>query len=163
MALGNYLNNPKQQCLGFRFGAMLKLADVKTRDSKVTLLHMLARIIQENDPDLLTFVNELEALKTAPAAMEATTGVVLFLTKGLAQMRQDLEALPADDLRMRDFLQQSIDKVEETVQGYDRVLNEFQDNVLYFGENAKDDIVGFFNNWKKFAHAYRVRDTIRSR
>jgi hypothetical protein len=66
LAVGNYLNNPKQQCLGFRFGALLKLADVKTRDSKITLLHMLARIIQENEPDLLTFVNELEALKTAP-------------------------------------------------------------------------------------------------
>lgn len=47
--------------------ASLQLGEVKTRESNVTLLHVLARIIQENDPDLLLLVNEVESLTVAPA------------------------------------------------------------------------------------------------
>jgi hypothetical protein len=88
--------------------------------------------------------------------MEACTGIVLFLSKGLSQLKQDVDGLAADDSKMRDFLQETIVKVQETLDAYNVLLGEFQSDVLYFGENTKDDIVGFFNNWKKFAHSYRV-------
>ena len=44
----------------------MKLVDVKAKaQSGVTLLHTIAAIIEENEPELLTFVEEMDSLKDA--------------------------------------------------------------------------------------------------
>ena len=52
--------------MGFKFSSLMKLVDVKAKaQSGVTLLHTIAAIIEENEPELLTFVEEMDSLKDA--------------------------------------------------------------------------------------------------
>ena len=52
--------------MGFKFSSLMKLADVKAKAaSGITLLHTIAGIIQEKEPELLTFVEEMDHVASA--------------------------------------------------------------------------------------------------
>lgn len=60
------MNNPNRECKGFKFNALMKLNDVRSRgETKVTLMHALAEIIAEKEPDLLTLIDEMNNVAMA--------------------------------------------------------------------------------------------------
>ncbi|TNN59937.1 Protein diaphanous 3 [Liparis tanakae] len=62
LLLGNYMNagSRNAQSYGFDLSSLCKLKDTKSADQKTTLLHFLAEVCEEEFPDVIKFVGDLE-------------------------------------------------------------------------------------------------------
>merc|ERR1712110_890012 len=91
LAVGNYINNPNRKAMGFKFSSLMKLIDVKAKaQSGVTLLHTIAQIIEENEPELLTVVDEMDAIKDSESAINVAQTSVLFMKKSAVDLQKEV-------------------------------------------------------------------------
>uniref|UniRef100_A0A8D0AFC5 Diaphanous-related formin 3 n=1 Tax=Sander lucioperca TaxID=283035 RepID=A0A8D0AFC5_SANLU len=62
LLLGNYMNagSRNAQSYGFDLSSLCKLKDTKSADQKTTLLHFLVQVCEEEYPDVIKFVEDLE-------------------------------------------------------------------------------------------------------
>eukprot|EP01094_Clydonella_sp_ATCC50884_P021339 TRINITY_DN4687_c1_g1_i1.p1 TRINITY_DN4687_c1_g1~~TRINITY_DN4687_c1_g1_i1.p1 ORF type:complete len:688 (-),score=294.28 TRINITY_DN4687_c1_g1_i1:262-2325(-) len=159
VAIGNYINNSTKLISGFKVSNLLKMSDVRSQESKgVTLLHTLARIVEQEEPELLSLVDELESFTLAPSALEACSGAANNLAAGLRQLQSARKTVKDDEKVYCEFLDETIGKVQETVEGHDAAMKECLQKVEFYGEQAKtiDDAVVFLENWRKFLAQYRT-------
>uniref|UniRef100_A0A8C6M6Q9 Diaphanous-related formin 3 n=1 Tax=Nothobranchius furzeri TaxID=105023 RepID=A0A8C6M6Q9_NOTFU len=67
LLLGNYMNagSRNAQSYGFDLSSLCKLKDTKSADQKSTLLHFLAEVCEQEFPDVIKFVDDLEHVDRA--------------------------------------------------------------------------------------------------
>ncbi|KAM7405962.1 hypothetical protein PAMP_000371 [Pampus punctatissimus] len=67
LLLGNYMNagSRNAQSYGFDLSSLCKLKDTKSADQKTTLLNFLAQVCEEDFPDVIKFVEDLEHVDRA--------------------------------------------------------------------------------------------------
>uniref|UniRef100_I3J5A4 Diaphanous-related formin 3 n=1 Tax=Oreochromis niloticus TaxID=8128 RepID=I3J5A4_ORENI len=67
LLLGNYMNagSRNAQSYGFDLSSLCKLKDTKSADQKTTLLHFLAQVCEEEFPDVVKFLDDLEHVDRA--------------------------------------------------------------------------------------------------
>ncbi|MFT7818003.1 protein diaphanous homolog 3 [Arapaima gigas] len=67
LLIGNYMNagSRNAQSYGFELGSLCKLKDTKSADQTTTLLHFLAEVCEEQFPEVLRFVEDLQHVDKA--------------------------------------------------------------------------------------------------
>lgn len=100
LLLGNYMNagSRNAQSYGFDLSSLCKLKDTKSADQKTTLLHFLAEVCEEQFPDVIKFVDELEHVDRASrVSAENLEKSLRQMERQLLQLEKDLETFSSTD------------------------------------------------------------------
>uniref|UniRef100_A0A8C9W993 Diaphanous-related formin 3 n=1 Tax=Scleropages formosus TaxID=113540 RepID=A0A8C9W993_SCLFO len=100
LLIGNYMNagSRNAQSYGFELGSLCKLKDTKSADQTTTLLHFLAEICEEQFPEVLRFVEDLQHVdKASRVSAENLEKNLKQMEKQLLQLEKDLETFSAPD------------------------------------------------------------------
>uniref|UniRef100_A0A096LVT6 Diaphanous-related formin 3 n=1 Tax=Poecilia formosa TaxID=48698 RepID=A0A096LVT6_POEFO len=100
LLVGNYMNagSRNAQSYGFDLSSLCKLKDTKSADQKTTLLHFLAEVCEEQFPDVLKFVDELEHVDRASrVSAENLEKSLRQMERQLLQLERDLETFSSTD------------------------------------------------------------------
>uniref|UniRef100_A0A8D0L7S3 Formin like 1 n=1 Tax=Sphenodon punctatus TaxID=8508 RepID=A0A8D0L7S3_SPHPU len=157
LAFGNYLNSSKRgAAYGFRLQTLDALLDMKSTDRKQTLLHYLARVIQERYPELTDFAGELHFLdKAGTVSLDSVLQDVRALQRGMELTRK--EFLRQDDsLVLKEFLKANTEVMEKLETDSKTAQEAYGSVVEYFGENPKTNPpTMFFPVFVRFIKAYK--------
>lgn len=100
LLVGNYMNagSRNAQSFGYDLSSLCKLKDTKSADQQTTLLHFLSEVCEEEFPDVLHFLEDLQHVDRASRVSAE------ILEKGLKQMgcqlmqlERDLETFSSED------------------------------------------------------------------
>ncbi|KAM9366254.1 protein diaphanous homolog 3-like [Symphorus nematophorus] len=100
LLLGNYMNagSRNAQSYGFDLSSLCKLKDTKSADQKTTLLHFLAQVCEEEFPNVLKFVEDLEHVDRASrVSAENLEKSLRQMERQLLQLERDLETFSSPD------------------------------------------------------------------
>uniref|UniRef100_A0AAQ5XY91 Diaphanous-related formin 3 n=1 Tax=Amphiprion ocellaris TaxID=80972 RepID=A0AAQ5XY91_AMPOC len=100
LLLGNYMNagSRNAQSFGFDLSSLCKLKDTKSADQKTTLLHFLAQACEEEFPDVIKFVDDLEHVDRASrVSAENLEKSLRQMERQLLQLERDLETFSSPD------------------------------------------------------------------
>ncbi|XP_076586660.1 protein diaphanous homolog 3-like [Chaetodon auriga] len=100
LLLGNYMNagSRNAQSYGFDLSSLCKLKDTKSADQKTTLLHFLAQICEEEFPNVMKFVEDLEHVDRASrVSAENLEKSLRQMERQLLQLERDLETFSSPD------------------------------------------------------------------
>ncbi|XP_034723820.1 protein diaphanous homolog 3-like isoform X3 [Etheostoma cragini] len=100
LLLGNYMNagSRNAQSYGFDLSSLCKLKDTKSADQKTTLLHFLAQVCEEEFPDVINFVEDLEHVdRSSRVSAENLEKSLRQMEMQLLQLERDLETFSSPD------------------------------------------------------------------
>uniref|UniRef100_A0A8C2WVE1 Diaphanous-related formin 3 n=1 Tax=Cyclopterus lumpus TaxID=8103 RepID=A0A8C2WVE1_CYCLU len=100
LLLGNYMNagSRNAQSYGFDLSSLCKLKDTKSADQKTTLLHFLAEVCEEEFPDVIKFVGDLEHVdRSSRVSAENLEKSLRQMERQLLQLEKDLETFSSPD------------------------------------------------------------------
>uniref|UniRef100_UPI0037E855E0 protein diaphanous homolog 3-like n=1 Tax=Semicossyphus pulcher TaxID=241346 RepID=UPI0037E855E0 len=100
LLLGNYMNagSRNAQSYGFDLSSLCKLKDTKSADQTTTLLHFLAQVCEEEFPDVIKFVEDLEHVDRASrVSAENLEKSLRQMERQLLQLERDLETFSSPD------------------------------------------------------------------
>ncbi|XP_055363407.1 protein diaphanous homolog 3-like isoform X2 [Betta splendens] len=100
LLLGNYMNagSRNAQSYGFDLSSLCKLKDTKSADQKTTLLHFLAQVCEEEFPDVIKFVEDLDHVDRASrVSAENLEKSLRQMERQLLQLERDLETFSSPD------------------------------------------------------------------
>uniref|UniRef100_A0A4W6D735 Diaphanous-related formin 3 n=1 Tax=Lates calcarifer TaxID=8187 RepID=A0A4W6D735_LATCA len=100
LLLGNYMNagSRNAQSYGFDLSSLCKLKDTKSADQKTTLLHFLAQVCEDEFPDVIKFVDDLEHVDRASrVSAENLEKSLRQMERQLVQLERDLETFSSPD------------------------------------------------------------------
>lgn len=92
--LGNTLNQgtARGSAIGFKLDSLLKLADTRASNSKMTLMHYLCKVLAAKSPDLLDFHKDLVSLEAGTKIqLKSLAEEMQAITKGLEKVKQELK------------------------------------------------------------------------
>ncbi|KAH9370524.1 hypothetical protein HPB48_006277 [Haemaphysalis longicornis] len=164
LAFGNYMNSSKRgPAYGFKLQSLDMLADTKTADRKISLLHYIVETIGAKFPDLMTFDQELRFVERAcTVTLENILTDSHELEKGMELCKKEL-ALRRDSKDaavLHEFLAQSEDKLRRLQQDIKTAQEAYADCVEYFGESARSVATNiFFAMFVRFIKAFKVTGT----
>uniref|UniRef100_A0AAQ5ZNK0 Diaphanous-related formin 3 n=1 Tax=Amphiprion ocellaris TaxID=80972 RepID=A0AAQ5ZNK0_AMPOC len=89
LLLGNYMNagSRNAQSFGFDLSSLCKLKDTKSADQKTTLLHFLAQACEEEFPDVIKFVDDLEHVDRASRGISNQIVKIFLASKSHAKRK----------------------------------------------------------------------------
>uniref|UniRef100_A0A8D0ABC5 Diaphanous-related formin 3 n=1 Tax=Sander lucioperca TaxID=283035 RepID=A0A8D0ABC5_SANLU len=100
LLLGNYMNagSRNAQSYGFDLSSLCKLKDTKSADQKTTLLHFLVQVCEEEYPDVIKFVEDLEHVdRSSRVSAENLEKSLRQMEMQLLQLERDLETFSSPD------------------------------------------------------------------
>lgn len=100
LLLGNYMNagSRNAQSFGFDLSSLCKLKDTKSADQKMTLLHFLAQVCEEEFPEVIKFADDLEHVDRASrVSAENLEKSLRQMERQLLQLERDLETFSSPD------------------------------------------------------------------
>uniref|UniRef100_A0A672IK79 Diaphanous-related formin 3 n=1 Tax=Salarias fasciatus TaxID=181472 RepID=A0A672IK79_SALFA len=100
LLLGNYMNagSRNAQSYGFDLSSLCKLKDTKSADQKTTLLHFLAQVCEDDFPDVIKFIDDLEHVDRASrVSAENLEKSLRQMERQLLQLERDLETFSSPD------------------------------------------------------------------
>lgn len=165
LAFGNYLNSNKRgPAYGFKLQSLDTLIDTKSTDKRSSLLHYIVATIRAKFPELLNFECELYGTdKAASVALENVVADVQELDKGMELVRKEAELRVKGTQThiLRDFLNNSEDKLKKIKSDLRLAQDAFKECVEYFGDSSRNaDAAAFFALIVRFTRAFKVRDGI---
>ncbi|KAL2631873.1 hypothetical protein R1flu_016559 [Riccia fluitans] len=99
LSLGNALNQgtARGSAIGFKLDSLLKLTDTRARNTKMTLMHYLCKVLAEKLPELLDFHKDLVNLDAASKLqLKQMAEEMSQVSKGLEKVEQELAASEND-------------------------------------------------------------------
>ncbi|XP_033972815.1 protein diaphanous homolog 3-like isoform X1 [Trematomus bernacchii] len=100
LLLGNYMNagSRNAQSYGFDLSSLCKLKDTKSADQTTTLLHFLAQVCEEEFPDAISFVEDLDHVdRSSRVSAENLEKSLRQMERQLLQLERDLETFSSPD------------------------------------------------------------------
>jgi len=166
LALGNYINNPKDQVKGFKIGSLVKLTDVSSKvRPKYTLMHELAAIIEKEFKELMVFPDELAGLPDAANGMESLQVELSAIKQDFVILANEFEACKADKEKdggnpsldkWLEFLERNTGRIKRKLEEVDEMMKAFEEDVKYFGESSAAELGTFFKDWDKFSQSFQA-------
>lgn len=161
LAFGNYLNSNKRgPAYGFKLQSLDTLIDTKSSDKRSSLLHYIVATIRAKFPELLNFESELYGTdKAASVALENVVADVQELDKGMELVRKEAELRVKGTQThiLRDFLNNSEDKLKKIKSDLRLAQDAFKECVEYFGDSSRNaDAAAFFALIVRFTRAFKV-------
>ncbi|XP_064544839.1 formin-like protein isoform X3 [Drosophila montana] len=163
LAFGNYLNSNKRgPAYGFKLQSLDTLIDTKSTDKRSSLLHYIVATIRAKFPELLSFECELYGTdKAASVALENVVADVQELDKGMELVRKEAELRVKGTQThiLRDFLNNSEDKLKKIKSDLRLAQDAFKECVEYFGDSSRNaDAAAFFALIVRFTRAFKQLD-----
>ncbi|KAI9533061.1 Diaphanous [Dissostichus eleginoides] len=100
LLLGNYMNagSRNAQSYGFDLSSLCKLKDTKSADQTTTLLNFLAQVCEEEFPDVILFVEDLDHVdRSSRVSAENLEKCLRQMERQLLQLERDLETFSSPD------------------------------------------------------------------
>ncbi|XP_039116807.1 formin-like protein 6 [Dioscorea cayenensis subsp. rotundata] len=145
LSLGNALNQgtARGSAIGFKLDSLLKLSDIRTRNSKMTLMHYLCKVLADKLPEVLDFEKDIPSLETAvKIQLKVLAEEMQAISKGLEKVEQELTLSENDGLvsqafhkTLKAFLVSAEAKVRTLTSLYSGVGRNADALALYFGED----------------------------
>ncbi|WCJ29909.1 Formin-like protein 13 [Euphorbia peplus] len=145
LSLGNALNQgtARGSAIGFRLDSLLKLTDTRARNSKITLMHYLCKVLADKLPELLDFSKELANLEPAARIqLKVMAEEMQAISKGLEKTVQELSTSESDGpisenfcKILKEFLRFAEAEVRSLASLYSGVGRNVDALILYFGED----------------------------
>lgn len=161
LAFGNYLNSSKRgPAYGFKLQSLDTLLDTKATDKRSCLLHYIVATVRQKFPELLAFDAELYHVEQAAlVSLENVISDVHELEKGMDVVRKeaDLRGKAQYSHVLKDFLQNSEEKLRKLRNDVKNAQQVFVECVEYFGESSRTaDASAFFALLARFIKAFKV-------
>ncbi|KAG7637353.1 Tensin phosphatase C2 domain [Arabidopsis thaliana x Arabidopsis arenosa] len=129
--------------IGFRLDSLLKLTDTRSRNSKMTLMHYLCKVLAEKLPELLNFPKDLVSLEAATKIqLKYLAEEMQAISKGLEKVVQEFTASETDGqiskhfrMNLKEFLSVAEGEVRSLASLYSTVGGSADALALYFGED----------------------------
>lgn len=61
-----------------------------------------------------------------------------------------------EEEKLKNYFQNTLDACQGTVSSHEVKIEDYQKEVLFFGESSSNDIAGFFRNWDHFLTSFRT-------
>uniref|UniRef100_A0A8C9TQK5 Diaphanous-related formin 3 n=1 Tax=Scleropages formosus TaxID=113540 RepID=A0A8C9TQK5_SCLFO len=163
LLIGNYMNagSRNAQSYGFELGSLCKLKDTKSADQTTTLLHFLAEICEEQFPEVLRFVEDLQHVdKASRVSAENLEKNLKQMEKQLLQLEKDLETFSApDDSRdmfvtkiLHSFALHAREQYQKLVIMHNNMGTLYQNLLEYFAIDPKktsvEELFGDMSNFR---------------
>uniref|UniRef100_A0A9I9DFC3 Formin-like protein n=1 Tax=Cucumis melo TaxID=3656 RepID=A0A9I9DFC3_CUCME len=143
--LGNTLNQgtARGSAVGFKLDSLLKLADTRASNNKMTLMHYLCKVLASKTPALLNFHLDLGSLEAATKIqLKSLAEEMQAIIKGLEKVRQELVASESDGpvsevfrKTLKEFIAIAETEVASVTNLYSTVGRNADALALYFGED----------------------------
>ena len=165
LALGNILNRgtARGQAKGFKLASLTKLQDTKASNKSTTLLHYLAKTVQNKSKELLDFPTSLPSLEVATTiSLEALSAEAMTLKAGLSKVRNEVDrstgvpACAGYAEGMGRFVEAQGPVVENYVKRIGMAKANAEELLEYFGEKPTGDVKAeeIFRTLKGFCEAF---------
>ncbi|XP_074287052.1 formin-like protein 18 [Silene latifolia] len=145
LSLGNALNQgtARGSAVGFRLDSLLKLTDTRARNSKMTLMHYLCKVLAEKLPELLEFPKDLTSLEgSTKIQLKFLAEEMQAISKGIEKVVQELTASGNDGpvseafcKTLKEFLAFAEGEVRALASLYAVVGRNADALAMYFGED----------------------------
>ncbi|XP_050930310.1 protein diaphanous homolog 3 [Lates calcarifer] len=147
LLLGNYMNagSRNAQSYGFDLSSLCKLKDTKSADQKTTLLHFLAQVCEDEFPDVIKFVDDLEHVDRASrVSAENLEKSLRQMERQLVQLERDLETFSSPDdpndmffTKMASFSKIAREQYAKLVIMHSNMETLYQNMLEYFAVDPK--------------------------
>eukprot|EP01090_Pellita_catalonica_P012066 TRINITY_DN2542_c0_g1_i1.p2 TRINITY_DN2542_c0_g1~~TRINITY_DN2542_c0_g1_i1.p2 ORF type:complete len:455 (+),score=115.97 TRINITY_DN2542_c0_g1_i1:1242-2606(+) len=157
LVVGNYVNNPTTQVKGCSVESLLKLNDVVSKNKqKYTLMHHIARIVQDHFKDVLLFPDDLDNVPAAGTAFESLTAEFGDMRKGVMDIKIEMDLCKEEgNTKYYDFIKPKYDEFSAELKKITEIKSHFEERAQYFGEKNAADLGTFFLNWDKFKQSFQ--------
>ncbi|XP_075505050.1 formin-like protein 20 [Primulina tabacum] len=143
--LGNTLNQgtARGSAIGFKLDSLLKLADTRATNNKMTLMHYLCKVLASKSPSLLDFHEDLVSMEAASKIqLKSLAEEMQAIIKGLEKVKQELLASENDGhvsenfyKTLKDFVYIAEIEVSSVTNLYSVAGRNADALALYFGED----------------------------
>ncbi|KAF5813030.1 putative tensin phosphatase, C2 domain, formin, FH2 domain, protein-tyrosine phosphatase [Helianthus annuus] len=145
LTLGNALNQgtARGSAVGFRLDSLLKLTDTRARNTRMTLMHYLCKVLADKLPELLDFSKDLNSLEPASKVqLKYLAEEMQTISKGLEKVVQELSTAENDGpvsekfrIALKEFLCSAESEARALASLYSLVGKNVDALILYFGED----------------------------
>ncbi|XP_076900290.1 formin-like protein 18 [Bidens hawaiensis] len=145
LTLGNALNQgtARGAAVGFRLDSLLKLTDTRARNTRMTLMHYLCKVLADKLPELLDFSQDLSSLEPASKVqLKFLAEEMQTISKGLEKVVQELSTAENDGpvsekflKALKEFLCSAEGDARALASLYSLVGKNVDSLILYFGED----------------------------
>ncbi|XP_016192013.1 formin-like protein 13 [Arachis ipaensis] len=145
LSLGNALNQgtAKGSAIGFKLDSLLKLSETRARNTKITLMHYLCKVLENKLPEVLDFTNDLPNLEPATKIqMNFLAEEMQAVSKGLEKVEHELLTSEKDGSiseifckNLKEFLRSADVEVRALASLYSIVGRNVDALIIYFGED----------------------------
>ncbi|XP_041515782.1 protein diaphanous homolog 1 isoform X1 [Microtus oregoni] len=124
LLVGNYMNAGSRNAgaFGFNISFLCKLRDTKSTDQKMTLLHFLAELCENDYPDVLKFPDELAHVeKASRVSAENLQKNLDQMKKQIADVERDVQNFPAATDEKDKFVEKMTSFVKDAQEQYNKL------------------------------------------
>ncbi|GAB1301655.1 Protein diaphanous homolog 1 [Apodemus speciosus] len=124
LLVGNYMNAGSRNAgaFGFNISFLCKLRDTKSTDQKMTLLHFLAELCENDHPDVLKFPDELAHVeKASRVSAENLQKNLDQMKKQIADVERDVQNFPAATDEKDKFVEKMTSFVKDAQEQYNKL------------------------------------------
>ncbi|XP_074147766.1 protein diaphanous homolog 1 isoform X3 [Sminthopsis crassicaudata] len=124
LLVGNYMNAGSRNAgaFGFNISFLCKLRDTKSTDQKMTLLHFLAEMCENDYPDVLKFPDELTHVeKASRVSAENLQKNLDLMKKQISDVERDVQNFPAATDEKDKFVEKMTSFVKDAQEQYNKL------------------------------------------
>ncbi|XP_012501239.1 PREDICTED: protein diaphanous homolog 1 [Propithecus coquereli] len=124
LLVGNYMNAGSRNAgaFGFNISFLCKLRDTKSTDQKMTLLHFLAELCENDYPDVLKFPDELTHVeKASRVSAENLQKNLDQMKKQISDVERDVQNFPAATDEKDKFVEKMTSFVKDAQEQYNKL------------------------------------------
>uniref|UniRef100_A0A8C9JB90 Protein diaphanous homolog 1 n=1 Tax=Panthera tigris altaica TaxID=74533 RepID=A0A8C9JB90_PANTA len=124
LLVGNYMNAGSRNAgaFGFNISFLCKLRDTKSTDQKMTLLHFLAELCENDHPDVLKFPDELAHVeKASRVSAENLQKNLDQMKKQISDVERDVQNFPAATDEKDKFVEKMTIFVKDAQEQYNKL------------------------------------------
>nr|XP_008012934.2 LOW QUALITY PROTEIN: protein diaphanous homolog 1 [Chlorocebus sabaeus] len=124
LLVGNYMNAGSRNAgaFGFNISFLCKLRDTKSTDQKMTLLHFLAELCENDYPDVLKFPDELAHVeKASRVSAENLQKNLDQMKKQISDVERDVQNFPAATDEKDKFVEKMTSFVKDAQEQYNKL------------------------------------------
>ncbi|CAO2593825.1 Protein diaphanous homolog 1 [Lemmus lemmus] len=158
LLVGNYMNAGSRNAgaFGFNISFLCKLRDTKSTDQKMTLLHFLAELCENDYPDVLKFPDELAHVeKASRVSAENLQKNLDQMKKQIADVERDVENFPAATDEKDNFVkdaQEQYNKLQMMHSNMETLYKELGDYFVF--DPKKLSVEEFFMDLHNFRNMF---------
>ncbi|KAK7919031.1 hypothetical protein WMY93_010315 [Mugilogobius chulae] len=163
LLVGNYMNSGSRngKAFGFSISYLCKLRDTKSADLKLTLLHFLAEVCQEQYPDVMTFPEELiHVEKASRVSAETLQKNLELMGRQIKNLQKDLETFPPPQTEKDMFVENFVVTAQEQYEKLDLLHKNMEKQYTDLGtffvfDPRKISVEEFFGELKTFIQMFQ--------